>query len=266
MRPQVTNWAGVACVSEVSDHDTGLFQHTSFGVIHDDAFYYGQLNVRKVDVSLLDLTSALNLVPDENVFPKWPPRNAKLTQIPKDLPSNVYIKRPKVSLYHIFQAHNVLHLLPQGLMEEAQAMEFLTQHPHPNIIHYHGCQIRRGRITGLVLDRYRYNLRDYVKHKVGLLDKESFMAALESAIHHLHSLSWAHNDLNPGNILINEIGMPIVIDFGSSHETGEKLSTSRGTEGWIDEEIKKYTTSEKRHDIYALGKIREWLGNPTFEE
>ncbi|KAF4498621.1 serine threonine kinase [Fusarium agapanthi] len=266
MGPQVTSWASVACVSEVSDPETGLFQHTSFGVFDDDAFYYGQLNFRKVHVSFLDLTSALNLVPDGNVFPKRSPRDAKLAQIPEDLPANIYIKQPKVSLYHIFQAQNVLHLLPQGLVEEAQAMEFLAQHPHPNIIRYYDCKIRRGHITGLVLDRYDYDLRDYIRHQVGPLDSELVMATLESAVYHLQSLGWAYNDLNPGNILIDNIGMPILIDFGSCHEIGKKLSTSRGTEGWIDEEIKNYTTSEKRHDMYALGKIRQWLENPTLEE
>ncbi|KAF5707385.1 serine threonine kinase [Fusarium mundagurra] len=144
--PQVTSWASVACVSEVSDPETGFFHHTSFGV-DDDAFSYGQSNIRKVDIFFLDLTPALNLVPDENVFPKWPPRDVKLTQIPEDLPSNIYIKRPK------------------------------------------------------------------------------FMSRIR-----------------------------------------KKLSTSRGTKGWIDEEIKNYTTSEKRHDMYALGKIRQWLGNSTLEE
>lgn len=59
--------------------------------------------------------------------------------------------------------------------------------------------------------------------------------------------------------------MPILIDFGSSHEIGKKLSTSRGTKGWIDEDMTKCTTSEKRHDIYALGRIRKWLNEPTFE-
>lgn len=82
------------------------------------------------------------------------------------------------------------------------------------------------------------------------------MAALESAIYHLHSLGWAHNDLNPGNILVNEAGMPVLIDFGSSHKFGKQLTTSRGTKGWIDRDMKDYTTSEKRHDTSALWKIR----------
>jgi serine/threonine protein kinase len=152
------------------------------------------------------------------------------------------------------------------MMEEIQAMEFLAEHPHPNIVRYHGCLVRRGCITGLVLDRYTHDLMGYMKYGVGTLNKESFMEALESAINHIHSLGWAHNDLNPGNVMINDLGMPILIDFGSSHPIGNKLSTSRGTEGWIDEEIKNYTLSEKRHDIYALCKIREWLEAPVFED
>ena len=60
-------------------------------------------------------------------------------------------------------------------------------------------------------------------------DKEAFMKSLGSAIHHLHSLDLAHNDLNPANILVAEDGTPILIDFGSARKIGEKLSMSRGT-------------------------------------
>lgn len=92
------------------------------------------------------------------------------------------------------------------------------------------------------------------------------MKALEGGIHHLRLLGWAHNDLNPGNVLVNETGMPILIDFGSSHPIGAKLTFSRGTKGWIDEDMKDYTMSEKRHDISALCKIRSWLDAPIFED
>lgn len=92
------------------------------------------------------------------------------------------------------------------------------------------------------------------------------MEALESAIDHLHSLGWAHNDLNPGNVLVDKSGMPVLIDFDSCHEIGQKLLTSRGTEGWRDVDINDYDTSEKSHDIFALGKLRAWLDKPTFRD
>lgn len=57
------------------------------------------------------------------------------------------------------------------------------------------------------------------------------MQAPVSAIERLHSLDFAHNDLHPGNILVDEQGMSILTDFGSTRETGAKLGTSRGTKG-----------------------------------
>jgi serine/threonine protein kinase len=104
------------------------------------------------------------------------------------------------------------------------------------------------------------------QHGIRTIDKEPFIEALESVIHHLHSLGWAHNDLNPGNIPVNEAGMPVLIDFISSHLIGKKLTNRRGTKGWIDEDIKDYTTSKKRHDISALCKIRAWLDEPTIKD
>lgn len=90
------------------------------------------------------------------------------------------------------------------------------------------------------------------------------MQALKSALYHLHSLGWAHNDIHPNNIMVSEKGMPILIDFGSAREIGAKLGTSRGTKEWIDGEMKDYHTSNKRHDFFALEKIRKWLDDQIF--
>jgi hypothetical protein len=38
-------------------------------------------------------------------------------------------------------------------------------------------------------------LKSYLKEAVGEIDKEPFMAALESAVKHLHSLGLAHNGM-----------------------------------------------------------------------
>ncbi|KAK3307161.1 uncharacterized protein B0T15DRAFT_166371 [Chaetomium strumarium] len=85
------------------------------------------------------------------------------------------------------------------------------------------------------------------------------MAALESAIRHLHSLGVAHN----GNVMVNAEGIPVLIDFGSSRAIGKKLGPSRGTAGWIEGDPSDYDTSDDGHDLYALEKIRAWLDNPA---
>ncbi|KAH7401400.1 kinase-like domain-containing protein [Pyrenochaeta sp. MPI-SDFR-AT-0127] len=265
MAPQVTTWEDLTFFHEEFDDGTGEFRYSTFAVVgEDDTVYFGKSNHLKHDIAFEQLTSALAPIPDDDLFPEWTPSDVKLTEAPDTLPPNIYIKRPTLLLYDVFQEHNILSLIPKGLLEEAKTMDMLSQHSHPNMIHYHGCRVRCGRIAGLVLDHHPNTLNDYVKNKVGFVDKELFMQALESAIRHLHSLGWAHNDLNPSNVLVNKEAMPVLIDFGSAREIGLKLGTSRGTKGWIDGEMKDYHTSDSRHDLFALEKIRTWLDTPTF--
>lgn len=267
MTPQITAWEDLIFNAETVDPETGAYQHTTFGVVdEDDTAYFGKLYTPKSSIAFSQLTSALVPIPDEDIFPEWALHSAKLTQAQETLPPDHFIKRPSLSLYDVFQEHNVLRLIPKGLLEEAEAMEMMSKHPHPNIVKYHGCRVRRGRITGLVLDWHANTLFDYVTNNIESLDKERFMQALESAIHHLHSLGWAHNDLQPHNIMVSEGGMPVLIDFGSAREVGAKLGTSRGTQAWIDKQMKDYHTSDKSHDISALEKVRKWLDAPTFDD
>ncbi|KAI0393095.1 kinase-like domain-containing protein [Xylariaceae sp. FL0594] len=266
MAPQITNWEDLLCVSERFDEDTGDFQYTMFAVLEDDMIYYSQLNERKADISFQHATDSLVRIPDEGIFPRWAPGLLTLTKAPEELPPDVFVKRPGIGLYDFYLKYKCVPLIAKGLAEEAEAMEVLRSQPHPNIVGYHGCRVRRGHVAGLVLDRHPRDLNDYLKSGHAILDKAAFMESLESAIYHLHSLGWAHNDLTPWNVLVAEDGRPILIDFDSARRIGDELTTSRGTKGWIDCEMKDYTTSETRHDISALAKLRTWLDNPTFED
>lgn len=264
---QITTWEDLTFLDEEFDEETGKFQDTTFAVVdEDDSAYFGKLNRPKNDITFEQLTSALAAIPDDDLFPEWTSLDVELTKAPDTLPPSIYIKRPNLLMYDVFQEHNVLNLIPEGLLEEAKVMEMLSQYSHPNLIRYHGCRVRRGRIAGLTLDRHPNTLTDYLKNKIGFVDKEPFMQAFESAIRHLHSFGWAHNDLNPGNVLVDEAGMPVLIDFGSAREIGAKLGTSRGTKGWVDGEMKDYHTSDNHHDLFTLDKIRAWLDAPTFDD
>lgn len=167
-------------------------------------------------------------------------------------------------MYDVYKDEDILYIISAVLIDEARALETISKNPHPGIIRYHGCRVRRGRITGLVLDRHGHDLNHYHKDSIGPFHKDAFMDALEAAVHHLHSLGLAHNDINPANILVNDAGLPVLVDFGASREIGMKLTFSRGTPAWIDE-AEDYTTSEKRHDTFAIEKIRAWLDRPTFD-
>ena len=60
--------------------------------------------------------------------------------------------------------------------------------------------------------------------------------------------------------------MLVLIDFGSAGEIGAKLGTSRGTKGWIDQDMKDYHTPYKCRDSPALEKILIWLDAPVFDD
>jgi serine/threonine protein kinase len=210
--------------------------------------------------------AALKRIPDDIIYPKVP-ENAHLTIAPEDAlssnPELYHVKRQRFGSYYEFRD---LPQRPQQLLAETFIMEALSgpdpllPPPHPSIIRCHGCCVHRGYITGIVLERLEYNLRDYVKQngsRVMIAHRKSLFAKLSSAVDYLHSLGLAHNDIKPANIMIREMPdgrpEPVLIDFGSCAPFGCGVFTM-GTPGWCEED---FTTSEKRHDIYSLGKVEE---------
>jgi serine/threonine protein kinase len=203
---------------------------------------------------------ALKPVPDDTFFPAWPVPETKLREAPETLPpDDVFIKRAPLELYEMLRQLGIEKQLSTSLIAEAQVLEELSQHPHPNLIGYHGCRVVRGHITGLVLDKHPHDLQTFIKTGHKSLDKARFMDALKSVIQHLHNLGWAHNDLTPANVLVSESGTPVLTEFGGCQKLGTKLMYIRGTKAWIEGDIEDYTTSDAQHDIFALGKIRAWL-------
>ncbi len=85
----------------------------------------------------------------------------------------LYIKRPKITEYDWLKEEGCVCLLPSMLLEEAVALQRISEHyyQHPNLIEFHGCRVRRGRITGLILDEYKYNLFQYLEADGNTVDK-----------------------------------------------------------------------------------------------
>ncbi|OIW34228.1 kinase-like protein [Coniochaeta ligniaria NRRL 30616] len=248
------------------------FLYTSFVWFDaEDHAYFGQIEKPKLQITLEQISSALELIPDQDIYPLVSDAELPLSIASDELNltpgaelKGIYIKRPPVKDYEWYKEEDCVCLLPATLLEEAVTIQRIAQHgQHPNLVRFHGCRIRRGRITGLVLDGYEYNLGEFLKEGK-TVDKERILAGLDAAIRLLHSLGWAHNDVKPANIMVNEqTGDPVLIDFGSCHRIGDKLTSSRGTVGWT-EEGDDYTISKESHDIAALEKIRIWLDKLTF--
>jgi serine/threonine protein kinase len=237
-----------------SEKDTSKYI-TFYVVTPDEEVYFGQSSKNKRDMTLAEYSAALERVEDHELYPECP-AGTDLMIAPEELnDSCAYIKRPGLNCYEDVKGTN---FITKALLDETLIMEQISKSPHPNIIKYHGCRVRRGRITAIVLEQLDCTLNEYVsKPAFQTLDKSRFVEALESAVDYVHSLGLAHNDINPYNIMVRD-GMPVLIDFGSCQPYGALLQ-SLGTPGWCEGNS---FTSEKKHDTYALGKLREWLQNP----
>ncbi|KAF2757382.1 hypothetical protein EJ05DRAFT_476650 [Pseudovirgaria hyperparasitica] len=232
--------------------DSGLFKRTLFTYIdtNERAWAGEALEIRKFDLTDADLRKNLREVPDHDAFPKMDqgvtllPQHADITKL--------FLKRPQI---HCLLREFGGSIVPQMFREEVQVLEFLAQHPHPNIVPYHGCVVKRGYITGIALTRYQKILDHRFHDDASGLDLDRFERKCQDAIKHIHALGLAHNDLNPSNIALDSNDDPILIDWGSCKEFGGSL-LSAGTPGWIDDD---FDISRKEHDLSALDKIMAWM-------
>jgi serine/threonine protein kinase len=189
----------------------------------------------------------LELLPDEDVYPVAP---IDITPSTIPIDSKVFLKGPKLHTSFVGTG-----LLPKLILQEVRILERLQHDPHPNIVRYHGCLIKRDRIVGIALDRHPMTLEQRLKDGMRQLDSEALMGKITSAVRHIHTLALAHNDLMPMNIVVDENDTPFIIDFGSCQPFGYELITA-GTPGWINED---FTLSAQDHDEFALDKLRTWL-------
>ncbi|KAK3366790.1 hypothetical protein B0T24DRAFT_490805, partial [Lasiosphaeria ovina] len=134
---------------------------------------------------------------------------------------------------------------------EINFCEFLTQHQHPNIGLYLGGIFERGRIVATAMgDPGRHGVFRMVRPaKPPPLDVEKWLAGIESAVKHLHSLGYAHNNLRPDldHIVAGRGKMPYICDFEFCRPFGSHFAV-RGT----------VFASDPKHDLAALQKLRKY--------
>ena len=70
-----------------------------------------------------------------------------------------------------------------------------------------------------------------------------------------------HRDVKPQNIIMQEDGTPVLIDFGISrvYSTKGKDTMVLGTEGFAPPEQYGFSATDARSDIYSLGMVLSWL-------
>ncbi|RAL00173.1 kinase-like protein [Aspergillus ibericus CBS 121593] len=235
-------------------NDELQFSYVKYFVQRDGVLYYGKWKNRYHPPSTLDQLEEVQQIQTNDrgplIQPTW---------------STIYIKTP--SLLSYVDGSD----LEQQILREVTVCEILRNNPHPNLATYYGCQETNGRVSGLCFKRYTCTLLE--KANPGHLNKEEFrlsgrehvgeairscLDGILDGIRHLHSLGFVHNDINPANIMFDEDGGPVIIDFDSCRRIGESLkgTETKRTHQWHDPRVEMVV---QVNDLDAWQVLRIWL-------
>ncbi|KAH6993925.1 hypothetical protein EDB82DRAFT_556172 [Fusarium venenatum] len=205
------------------------------------AFIAGALGISKFN---------LIPIPDELIYPEFPPH---LTRVPSTVPKEYYIKRPSVL------GHDGKHTLTaETVLQETKVGEVLMKNPHPNIAYYRGCEVVDGRIRGPFWDRCAMTLHDHLRAEKPL-DVEHFLQGLEDGLRHRHNLGYCYNDINESNVLLDDDGNAVIIDFDLCMLQGKTLLKGGGHPGFT---LGGMQFSDPKNDMYAFRQMLEHLHGP----
>ena len=145
----------------------------------------------------------------------------------------------------------------QQLLAEAR---IVSQLRHPNIVPI----FEAGEEGGDIYLVFEYvagsNLGDYLATggRLSPVKAIAIMLPVLDAIAHAHSAGIIHRDLKPSNILIDQQGLPRVMDFGiaarveASGKDGESLM---GTPSYMAPEYVERRESSERSDVFSAGLV-----------
>ena len=103
------------------------------------------------------------------------------------------------------------------------------------------------------------------KRKFGLRQRLALMIQVCEAVQHAHQRGIIHRDLKPGNIIVDDLGQPKILDFGLARATDSDTGVTRQTDMGQLLGTLQYMSPEQvladplaldtRSDVYALGVI-----------
>ncbi|KAL4061768.1 kinase-like domain-containing protein [Scleroderma citrinum] len=192
--------------------------------------------------------------------------------------SEVYIKKPQISRYAgdavaaELAKEDPTKTAPDlcrsksniaaAFRRDATMYETLRRSPHKNIAVYYGC-VREGNhhFSGICMKRYRITLFEVMhahmnEQKLNPERISEIIEGVHAGLRHIHSLGYVHNDVTPTNIMIDEDGHPVLIDFDACRKLGDVTKGDRaGTPGYgLVPRPERY---EAENDFHMLAIIEE---------
>lgn len=149
----------------------------------------------------------------------------------------------------------------------AEVYELLRDNPHPYMPKIYSVISNESEIT--VTEEF---INGKIISEACFTEKSMVSAAKElcKVLTHIHRLGIVHRDIKPSNILMAEDGHIRLIDFDAARTvkpTADSDTRYLGTEGFAPPEQYGFSQTDKRSDIYALGKTLECiLGSLAFDK
>lgn len=155
---------------------------------------------------------------------------------------------------------------PSQVTRFIREISFVSSLRHPNIAQVYESGVLRGHYwfsmeriqNGERLDDFVLLNRPNIASIVGLV------ATLARAIGFAHQKGVIHRDIKPSNILVDDEGVPHIVDFGLAKEIEDNpAGTVVSTEGQFigtlpylsPEQVSENSRADVRSDVYALGLV-----------
>jgi serine/threonine protein kinase len=161
------------------------------------------------------------------------------------------------------------------ILNELEAMKRLD---HPAIINLHFAFHDKKRCFFVLDLKTGGDLRYYLRKRYVFeeYDVAFYIAAISSALDHIHSKNIIHRDIKPENIILDERGYPYLTDFGVSHVQEQSTvpttltsTLASGTKQYLAPEVfTKTHVHGPEMDFWALGVVAYELlfGRRPFEK
>ena len=152
--------------------------------------------------------------------------------------------------------------LDQVRAEWTREVQRLLALRHPNVVYIHDAFEAQGSFC-VALEWCDHTLRDMLGQPLGEQLAIELSRQMLAAVQYLHDNDLVHDDLHPGNVLIQQADRPIVkiSDFGISHELrgASAVRPEMVHHAIMAPELLAAGYTSKQSDLYQLGLIMYWL-------
>ena len=137
---------------------------------------------------------------------------------------------------------------------------------HPHVVHVYGAERHEERI-GLWMELVRGRSLDEIVRTDGPLSAEAAAAIgadLCGAVAAVHAAGLLHRDIKAQNVIRDDNGRSVLMDFGAGEEIGAGNARVAGTPLYIAPEVLAGQPASAASDVYALGVLVFYAATGAF--